>query len=57
MLFSVFPIAAEDEDGTSCGQSDEALPAFPPRLHHRDHLQLSGEGKTNHKVVGQSQEH
>lgn len=43
VLFFLF--AAKDEDGTSCSQSSEALPTFPPGLHHRDHLQLSGQGR------------
>lgn len=45
MLFFCISIAAKDEDGASCGQSNEALPTLPPSLYHGDHLQLFGQGK------------
>ena len=38
-------VPAKDEDGSSCGPSDEALPALPPGFYHRHHLQLPGQGK------------
>ena len=41
----LFYVPAKDEEGSSCGQSAEALSAFPSGLHHWAHLQLSGQGK------------
>lgn len=45
VLCSCISVEAKDEDGTPCGQSAEALPAFPSGLYHWDHLQLPGQGK------------